>query len=206
VGPTHFGVGKRHLQRLLDPSPQKMLATFPSRVFLAPSSSNRCRAQLLAPHPQPAPFSLARRSQADRAFPSPSLMLLSMLLPRPAVGEGGGLCGAGGWSLLSSDVGIDGSSAFDSFLLPSPTDDDDDAGTEDEDDEAEAAESDGGDSKGAVLMGGSTRRGSSLHAPAREPLSGMRRRRENTWCCGLAERLRSLRVHLRTVGEATMVT
>jgi hypothetical protein len=92
-------------------------------------------------------------------------------------------------------------------LLPAAVpNDDDDAGTEDEDDEAEVAESDGGDSKGAVLMGASARRGSSLHAPAREPLSGMRRRRENTWCCGLAERLRSLRVHLRTVGEATMIT
>jgi hypothetical protein len=60
----------------------------------------------------------------------------------------------GGRSLLSSDVGVDGSSAS-SLLSPA----DDEAGTGDGGDkaEAEAESSDcGGGRKGTVLMGGSS--------------------------------------------------
>jgi hypothetical protein len=77
--------------------------------------------------------------------------------PTSASGPGGHT--AGGRSLLSSDVGIDGSSAS-SLLSPA----DDEAGTGDGGDEAEAeAESSdyGGGRKGAVLMGGSAERGGS---------------------------------------------
>jgi hypothetical protein len=170
-----------------------------SRVFLAPSSSNRRRAQLPAPHLQPAPFS-ARRSQADRAVPSPS----PMLLPGPAVEEGGGLHGAGGWSLLSSD-GVDGSSASDSFPLSSPTNDGDDAGIGDGGDEAKAVELDGGDSKGTILTGGSVERGSSLHAPRADTRATLRDAEEEreyralragrataVFACSLAEPLERL--------------
>jgi hypothetical protein len=62
---------------------------------------------------------------------------------------------AGGRSLLSSDVGVDGSSASASFAL-SPADDNAGAG-----DGGGEAEADGGEGKGVVLMGGSAGRASS---------------------------------------------
>jgi hypothetical protein len=126
-----------------------------------------------------------------------------MLLLGPAVGEGGSLRRAGGRSLLSSDVGVDGSFAFNYFPMSSPTDNDDGAGTRDGGDEAKAAESDGGDSKGIVLMGSNVGRGSSLHAPT---LGDAEEEREYgalraggataVFVCSLAG----------TVGEATVVT
>jgi hypothetical protein len=119
-----------------------------------------------------------------------------MLLPGPAVEEGGGLHGAGGWSLLSSD-GVDGSSAFDSFPLSSPTNDGDDAGIGDGGDEAKAVELDGGDSKGTILTGGSVERGSSLHAPRVERIRGVVSWQSDCGLCMFA---------CGTVGEATVVT
>jgi hypothetical protein len=62
---------------------------------------------------------------------------------------------AGGRSLLSSDVGVDGSSASASFAL-SPADDNAGAG-----DGGGEAEADGGEGKGVVLMSGSAGRASS---------------------------------------------
>uniref|UniRef100_A0A0A9F5T7 Uncharacterized protein n=1 Tax=Arundo donax TaxID=35708 RepID=A0A0A9F5T7_ARUDO len=69
--------------------------------------------------------------------------------------RGAGGHSAGGRSLLSSDVGVDGSrsSSASSFVL-SPADD---AGAGDGE-----AEADGGGGKGAVLMGGSAGRASSV--------------------------------------------
>jgi hypothetical protein len=156
VGSTRFGVSKKcHLLDFWIRLPKKMLATFPSRVFLALSSSNRRRAQLQRRSQLPSP-----QRGVKRIVPE----LLRCCFRGRQSGRAVACTERGGRSLLSSNVDVDGSSTSNSFLLSSPTDDDN-AGTGDGGDETEAAKSDSGNNKGTILMGGSAKRGSSLHAP-----------------------------------------